>query len=147
MRKAPAPDGRAGFIRIDSVHQGDLDGTKGLYHINAVDCVTQWQVVATVQTICNSPTSTVAPSGVNEVSKQFEGDPPLLAVAVERGGVLIDAHDQADAVLQILVDEVASSRCRIGTMSPTVETLGAEHGNACADHIQQPDLVPEKRTP
>ena len=38
VRKAPAPDGRAGFIRIDSVHQGDLDGTKGLYHINAVDC-------------------------------------------------------------------------------------------------------------
>jgi hypothetical protein len=28
-------------VRIDSVHQGDLDGAKGLYHINAVDCVTQ----------------------------------------------------------------------------------------------------------
>lgn len=51
VRKAPAPDGRPGFIRIDSVHQGDHDGVKGLYHINAVDCVTQWQVVATVQTI------------------------------------------------------------------------------------------------
>ena len=51
VRKAPAPEGRPGFIRIDSVHQGDLDGTKGLYHINAVDCVTQWQVVATVQVI------------------------------------------------------------------------------------------------
>lgn len=51
VRKAPAPAGRPGFIRIDSVHQGDQDGTKGLYHINAVDCVTQWQVVATVQTL------------------------------------------------------------------------------------------------
>ena len=51
VRKAPAPEGRAGFIRIDSVHQGDQDGVKGLYHINAVDCVTQWQVVATVQAI------------------------------------------------------------------------------------------------
>ena len=51
VRKAPAPEGRPGFIRIDSVHQGDLDGTKGLYHVNAVDCVTQWQVVASVQTI------------------------------------------------------------------------------------------------
>lgn len=51
VRKAPAPEGRAGFIRIDSVHQGDQDGIKGLYHINAVDCVTQWQVVATVQAI------------------------------------------------------------------------------------------------
>jgi transposase InsO family protein len=51
VRRAPRPDNRPGFIRIDSVHQGDLDGTKGLYHINAVDCVTQWQVVASVQTI------------------------------------------------------------------------------------------------
>lgn len=51
VRRAPAPEGRAGFIRIDSVHQGDEDGAKGLYHINAVDCVTQWQVVATVSTI------------------------------------------------------------------------------------------------
>jgi transposase InsO family protein len=45
VRKAPVPDGRPGFIRIDSVHQGDLDGAKGVYHVNAVDCVTQWQVV------------------------------------------------------------------------------------------------------
>ena len=51
VRKAPAPEGRPGFIRIDSVHQGDLDGIKGLYHINAVDCVTQWEVVASVQAI------------------------------------------------------------------------------------------------
>ena len=51
VRKAPTPEGRPGFVRIDSVHQGDWDGTKGLYHINAVDCVTQWEVVASVQTI------------------------------------------------------------------------------------------------
>ena len=50
-RRAPAPDGRPGFIRIDSVHQGDWDGIKGVYHINAVDCITQWEVTATVQTI------------------------------------------------------------------------------------------------
>ena len=50
-RKAPAPEGRPGFIRIDSVHQGNHDGIKGVYHINAVDCVTQWEVVASVQTI------------------------------------------------------------------------------------------------
>jgi hypothetical protein len=41
VRKAPAPEGRPGFIRIDSVHQGDWDGIKGVYHINAVDCVCQ----------------------------------------------------------------------------------------------------------
>jgi hypothetical protein len=51
IRRAPAPEGRAGFIRIDSVHQGDRDGVKGVYYINAVDCVTQWQVVACCQQI------------------------------------------------------------------------------------------------
>jgi transposase InsO family protein len=50
-RRAPTPDGRPGFIRIDSVHQGDLDGVKGLYHINAVDCVTQFEIVATCERI------------------------------------------------------------------------------------------------
>lgn len=48
-RRAPVPDGRPGFIRIDSVHQGDQDGVKGLYHINAVDCVTQFEIVATCE--------------------------------------------------------------------------------------------------
>jgi transposase InsO family protein len=51
VRKAPAPDGRPGFIRIDTVHQGDRDGLKGVYHINAVDCVTQWQLVACCERI------------------------------------------------------------------------------------------------
>ncbi|MFN0303962.1 MAG: integrase [Burkholderiales bacterium] len=48
---APAPEGRAGFIRIDSVHQDDLDGVKGDYDINAVDCVTPWQRVACCEQI------------------------------------------------------------------------------------------------
>ena len=50
-RKAPAPDGRVGFVRIDTVHQGDQDGVKGVYHITCVDVVSQWQVQACVQGI------------------------------------------------------------------------------------------------
>ena len=49
VRRPPAPHGRPGFIRIDSVHQGDQDGVKGLYHINAVDCTTQFEIVATCE--------------------------------------------------------------------------------------------------
>jgi transposase InsO family protein len=45
-RRKPQPKGSPGFLRIDTVHQGDLDGRKGLYHINAVDQVTQWEIVA-----------------------------------------------------------------------------------------------------
>jgi hypothetical protein len=49
-RRRPEPNGRPGYLRVDTVHQGDLDGIKGVYHINAVDEVTQWQVVgATAQ--------------------------------------------------------------------------------------------------
>ena len=51
VRKAPAPQGLPGYIRIDTVHQGDLDGVKGVYHINAVDIVTQWELVAAVEQI------------------------------------------------------------------------------------------------
>lgn len=51
VRRKPDPQGRPGFIRIDTVHQGDRDGVKGLYHINAVDEVTQFEVVFTVERI------------------------------------------------------------------------------------------------
>lgn len=44
-RRRPEPGGRPGYIRVDTVHQGDLEKVKGVYHINAVDEVTQWQVV------------------------------------------------------------------------------------------------------
>jgi len=50
-RRKPDPRGRPGFLRIDTVHQGDWEGVKGVYHINAVDAVTQWQIVGCVPRI------------------------------------------------------------------------------------------------
>jgi transposase InsO family protein len=44
-RRPPDPQGQPGYLRVDTVHQGDQDGVKGVYHINAVDEVTQWQVM------------------------------------------------------------------------------------------------------
>ena len=43
-RRRPEPHGRPGFLRVDTVHQGDWEGAKGVYHINAVDTVTPWPV-------------------------------------------------------------------------------------------------------
>ena len=40
-----------GYIRIDTIHQGDIDDQKGVYHINAVDEVTQWEIVVSVEMI------------------------------------------------------------------------------------------------
>ncbi|MGB0081219.1 MAG: hypothetical protein WBP90_06795 [Terracidiphilus sp.] len=45
-RRRPQPQGLPGYLRIDTVHQGDQDGHKGIYPINAVDQVTQWEIVA-----------------------------------------------------------------------------------------------------
>lgn len=50
-RRKPVPDSRPGFLRVDSVHQGDLDGMKGVYLVNAVDEVTQSQCVCAVERI------------------------------------------------------------------------------------------------
>ena len=51
VRKKPRPDGKPGYLRVDSVHQGDLDKEKGVYHINLVDEVTQWEIVGCVEGI------------------------------------------------------------------------------------------------
>jgi transposase InsO family protein len=50
-RTRPSPGGNPGYIRIDTVHQGDYNDKKGVYHINAVDEVTQWEIVASVEKI------------------------------------------------------------------------------------------------
>ncbi len=50
-RRKPQPEGRPGYLRVDTVHQGDKDGEKGVYHINLVDEVLQWEHVATVRAI------------------------------------------------------------------------------------------------
>jgi len=63
-RRKPDPQGQPGFLRVDTVHQGDLDGTKGVYHINAVDEVTQWQVVAATEQI--SETYLFTGAGTND---------------------------------------------------------------------------------
>jgi len=44
-RRKPQPQGQPGYLRLDTVHQGDRPDAKGVYHINAVDEVLQWQVV------------------------------------------------------------------------------------------------------
>lgn len=50
-RRKPEPNNKPGYLRIDTVHQGDLNKQKGVYHINAVDEVTQFEVVCTIEKI------------------------------------------------------------------------------------------------
>lgn len=50
-RRKPDPQGSPGHIRVDTVHQGDLEKEKGVYHINMVDELLQWEVVGCVEKI------------------------------------------------------------------------------------------------
>lgn len=50
-RRKPEPRGQPGYLRLDTVHQGDTLEAKGVYHINAVDEVTQWQIAGSTPRI------------------------------------------------------------------------------------------------
>ena len=50
-RRKPQPNGTPGYLRVDSVHQGDQDKEKGVYHVNLVDEVTQAEIVVCVEGI------------------------------------------------------------------------------------------------
>lgn len=50
-RMKPHPKGKPGYFRVDTVHQGDKNGKKGIYHINFVDEVLQFQFVFSVPAI------------------------------------------------------------------------------------------------
>lgn len=66
-RIKPNPCGRPGFLRVDTVHQGDLNKEKGVYHVNLVDEVTQWEVVVATEKISEYHLETV----INEALRQF----------------------------------------------------------------------------
>jgi transposase InsO family protein len=54
-RRKPDNEGKPGYLRIDTVHQGDYvdqgGHTKGVYHINIVDEWTQWEMIGSVEGI------------------------------------------------------------------------------------------------
>ena len=66
-RAKPQSQGLPGLIRIDTVHQGDRDGHKGVYHINAVDEATQWEVVVSLERIIEKHLE----ANLEDILKQF----------------------------------------------------------------------------
>ena len=117
VRKAPAPEGRPGFIRIDSVHQGDLDGVKGLYHIDAVDCVTQYQVVASCEKISEAYLIPV-------LKEMIEAFPfVILGIHADNGSEYINY--QVAKLLKKLLIELTKSRPRHSNDNALAESKNA----------------------
>ena len=74
-RRRPRPEGRPGFVRVDPVHQGDLDGRKGVYESNLVDEVTQYEFVGAVEAISErflrrSRTLPQKPTTIGDIPRQ-----------------------------------------------------------------------------
>jgi hypothetical protein len=72
-RARPEPQGRSGYIRVDTVHQGDDKRQKGVYHINAVDEVTQWEIVASVSRITEYDLEPLLESMLNQFPFRIKG--------------------------------------------------------------------------
>jgi transposase InsO family protein len=72
-RTKPLTRGQPGHLRIDTVHQGDRDGHKGVYHINAVDEVVQWEVVASVERITENHLASILEDLLNQFPFYIQG--------------------------------------------------------------------------
>ena len=86
VRKVPEPNGRPGYLRVDTVHLGDKDGRKGVYVVNMVERSTKARVrnIRTVPNAFQPP----GPLGLPEVDLLDESglvrprDPPHAAPAI-----------------------------------------------------------------
>ena len=104
-RRAPAPNNRPGYLRVDSVHQGDQDGLKGVYHINAVDCVTQYEGVATCEKISEAFLIPV----LEALLQSFPF--VILGFHTDNGSEYINRH-VAKLLNTLLIEEQTKSRSR-----------------------------------
>ena len=105
QRRAPAPNNQPGYLRVDSVCQGDQDGLKGLYHINAADCVTQYEAVATCERISEAFLIPVLEALL--LSFPFV----ILGFHSDNGSEYIN-HQVAKLLNKLLIEEQTKSRSR-----------------------------------
>lgn len=104
-RRAPTPNNRPGFLRVDSVHQGDQDGIKGVYHINAVDCLTQYEAVASCERISEAFLIPV----LEALLQSFPF--VILGFHSDNGSEYIN-HQVAKLLDKLLIEEQTKSRSR-----------------------------------
>jgi transposase InsO family protein len=105
QRRKPEPQGRPGYVRVDTVHQGDSAGIKGVYHINAVDAVTQWQVVGCAEKISETYLAPVLAA----VLAQFPF--PIRGFHADNGSEYIN-HRVAEMLRKLHAEFTKSRACR-----------------------------------
>ena len=135
-RRKPDPQGKPGYLRVDTVHQGQHDGHAGIYHINAVDTVTQWQVIGCVETICERDLIPVLEAMLHQFPFRIVG------FHCDNGSEFL--NHQVEKMLNKLLVEFTKSRAYRTTDNALVEgkngavvrkhigygAIGAEHATA-----------------
>jgi transposase InsO family protein len=124
-RRAPAPNNQPGYLRVDSVHQGDQDGLKGVYHINTVDCVTQYEAVATCERISEAfliPVLQALLDSFPFVIRGFHSD---------NGSEYIN-HHVAKLLNKLLIEEQTKSRSRHSNDNALAES---KNGSIIRKHL------------
>lgn len=113
-RRKPQPGGQPGYLRVDTVHQGDQDGIKGVYHINAVDEVTQWQVIGSVAAITQTHLEPVLRAILSQFPFRIRG------FHSDNGSEFI--NDSVSGLLKRLLIEQTKSRPRRSNDNGLVES-------------------------
>jgi hypothetical protein len=123
-RRRPDPQGRPGYLRVDTVHQGDWEGHKGVYHINSVDAVTQWEVVGCVSKISESYLIPIFEAMLEQYPM------PVLGLHFDNGSEFINYKMQG--LLKKLAAEFTKSRALHTTDNALVE---GKNGAVVRKHI------------
>ena len=131
-RRKPDPKGRPGYLRIDTVHQGDLDKAKGVYHINIVDEVTQWEIVGAVEGIAESFLSPLLERLLAEFPFR------ILGFHSDNGSEFINR--QVAAMLTKMLAEQTKSRSRHCNDNALVE---GKNGSVIRKHLGR-NYIPRK---
>ena len=117
-RRAPTPNNQPGYLRVDSVHQGDRDGVKGVYHINTVDCVTQYEGVATCERISEAFLIPVLQTLLESFPFRLKG------FHSDNGSEYIN-RDVAKLLNKLLIEEQTKSRSRHSNDNAQAESKNA----------------------
>jgi hypothetical protein len=122
---------------VDTVHQGQHDGRPGVYHLNAVDTVTQWQVVGGTETISERHLIPVLEAMLHQFPFR------ILGFHCDNGSEFLN-HTVVKLLNKLLVEEFTKSRAYRTTDNALVEgkngavvrkqigygPIGAEHAEA-----------------
>lgn len=134
-RRRPRPEGCPGYLRVDTVHQGDLDGIKGVYHINAVDEITQFEIVCSLEKISEIYLIPV----LDELIGQF----PFLIRGFHSDNGSEYINRQVAALLNKLLIELTKSRARRSNDNALVES---KNGSIVRKHLGYTH-IPQKYAP